>query len=323
MMTRPFISIILPCYNSEKTLNRCIDSILSQTFQDFELVAVNDGSTDGSLEILRNYSGLDNRIRIIDKRNGGVSSARNAALDEARGEWIAFCDSDDYVEPEWLENFISISSGVDLALQGIIYECSGPKTSLHLLQSIYGDTPASKRELITTLISNGVLGYLFTKLFRHSIIDKNRIRFNTESHFREDEEFFSTYLLYVKSWQSSDSVAYHYFLPDGNKKYKGFSYRSLVPIFKNLDAIFDGKYPAAIADIHSENIKGMITIKCYNGEIPTEYECDLYNRLVQYKSRLHGYALIDRFITASHKKRSSRHALIIMHAISKLIKHLK
>ena len=100
----PLISIIVPVYNAESTLIRCLNSLLKQSFEDFELLVVNDGSTDNSLKILRDYERIDDRIVIINKLNGGVSSARNAGLEVVKGEWVAFCDSDDYVEPEFTTN---------------------------------------------------------------------------------------------------------------------------------------------------------------------------------------------------------------------------
>lgn len=99
----PKISIIVPVYNVEEYLSNCIDSILNQTFKDFELILVNDGSTDNSLDICKHYKNIDNRIFIIDKKNGGVSSSRNAGLDIAKGEYIGFVDSDDYIHPQMYE----------------------------------------------------------------------------------------------------------------------------------------------------------------------------------------------------------------------------
>ncbi len=99
----PEISIIVPVYNSEKYLRRCIDSICNQTFKDFELIIVNDGSHDNSLIICNEYAELDPRIRIIDKLNEGVSVARNMALNYANGKYIGFVDSDDYISPRMYE----------------------------------------------------------------------------------------------------------------------------------------------------------------------------------------------------------------------------
>ena len=96
-MNIPKISVIVPVYNVEKYLPRCIDSILAQTFTDFELLLIDDGSKDRSGEICDEYAKKDGRIRVFHKENGGVSSARNLGLDNAKGDWICFCDSDDWL----------------------------------------------------------------------------------------------------------------------------------------------------------------------------------------------------------------------------------
>ena len=90
-------SVIIPVYNAEKTLRRCVDSVLNQNYGDMELLLINDGSTDGSLDICNGYRSFSPQVRVIDKTNGGVSSARNAGLGIAEGEYILFVDSDDYV----------------------------------------------------------------------------------------------------------------------------------------------------------------------------------------------------------------------------------
>ena len=99
------ISIIVPIYNAGNTLHRCIDSILSQTYTSWELLLVDDGSTDSSGAISDEYATKDTRVRVFHKENGGVSSARNVGLDNAQGEWITFVDSDDYIEENFLKSF--------------------------------------------------------------------------------------------------------------------------------------------------------------------------------------------------------------------------
>ena len=99
----PLLSIVVPVYNVEQYLTKCLDSILAQTLTDFEVIAVDDGSPDSCGKILDEYAEKDNRIRVIHKKNGGVSSARNEALDIARGEYIGFVDSDDYIEADMYE----------------------------------------------------------------------------------------------------------------------------------------------------------------------------------------------------------------------------
>ena len=101
------ISVVVPVYNVEDVLHFCIDSILNQTYSDFELLLVDDGSTDKSGDICDQYARKDTRIRVFHKENGGVSSARNLGIDNANGEYICFIDSDDYVNSEFLDSLIS------------------------------------------------------------------------------------------------------------------------------------------------------------------------------------------------------------------------
>ncbi len=110
------ISVIVPAYNAEKTLHRCVDSILAQTFEDFELILVDDGSKDSSGRICDEYAAKDSRIRVVHKSNGGVSSARNAGLDIASGEYVAFIDSDDYIDNDYLLSFTRYNA--DLIVSG-------------------------------------------------------------------------------------------------------------------------------------------------------------------------------------------------------------
>lgn len=102
----PIISIIIPVYNAAKHLHQCIESIIAQTHRDWELILVNDGSKDDSLNICREFATKDSRIIVIDKLNGGVSSARNRGLDEARGEWITFVDADDWLDTDALKIYL-------------------------------------------------------------------------------------------------------------------------------------------------------------------------------------------------------------------------
>ena len=105
MTSTPVVSIIVPVYNAEKFLRRCIDSILAQTYTDFELLLIDDGSKDSSGSICDKYAAKDERIRVFHKENGGVSSARNLGLDHAQGEWVTFVDADDYIEENFLKSF--------------------------------------------------------------------------------------------------------------------------------------------------------------------------------------------------------------------------
>lgn len=114
----PLISVILPVYNMEAYLARCLDSVLNSTYQNLEILCVDDGSRDRSLEILREYEAKDSRIVVIAKENGGVSSARNAGLDRMTGEFVTFIDPDDFIHPQMMELFIKAQriTGADIVI---------------------------------------------------------------------------------------------------------------------------------------------------------------------------------------------------------------
>lgn len=121
-MKNPTISVIVPVYNTEKYLPRCIDSILAQTFTDFELLLIDDGSKDNSANICDEYAAKDQRVRVFHKQNGGVSSARNLGLDNASGEWVTFVDSDDWIDKFFLSIIDVDSLNADLIITAVSEE---------------------------------------------------------------------------------------------------------------------------------------------------------------------------------------------------------
>lgn len=123
MIKSPQISIIIPIYNVERYLHQCIDSILAQTFTDYELLLIDDGSTDGCPAICDEYTEKDNRIRVFHKKNNGITSARNCGIDNANGEWIMHIDSDDWVEPTYVEELYNaaINNKADIAICGFYF----------------------------------------------------------------------------------------------------------------------------------------------------------------------------------------------------------
>lgn len=289
------ISIIVPVYNAEKYLHRCIDSILSQSYTDFELLIIDDGSTDSSGAICDEYAVDDSRVRVFHKPNGGVSSARNLGLDNAQGEYITFSDADDYVGEEWLAAYREvIVDGVDLAIQGY-YIVDGDRTIEKNLFAHQGNTIVAKRELITSLMSQGIYGYLWVKLFRRQIIEENHIRFDEQSAFREDEQFFTQYLIHVGSFMCIDKENYYYILPSSEKKYKGDAYYSLLPIFQSLDIIFDKKLPREICQIHYVNIKDAAVQYILQGQKMTSYHSDLYKRMITTLNYTRGVKMVLNF----------------------------
>ena len=211
------ISIIVPVYNSEKTIRKCLSSIMAQTYKNWECLVVNDGSTDSSGPICDEYALKDNRFRTFHKENGGVSSARNVGLENAKGEWITFCDSDDWVYPNWLDNFaMNLTYDCQLFIQGIkTTRPLGNKTSLKYGFNYLGNTSG----VIKCLYDYNLLGYLFIKLFMRSIINEYKIRFDEGLTFIEDGVFVMEYLSHTKYAFSTNRIGYHYNTPEWDKKY--------------------------------------------------------------------------------------------------------
>ena len=191
----PTISIIVPVYNVEKYLPRCIDSILNQTFSDFELILVDDGSPDRCGHICDEYAAKDERICVIHKRNGGVSSARNAALDIVQGEYVMFCDSDDYVEPDWLQvMYEAIITYPNAWISCNIWSVDANGLCSSKISAAPTDlyTQISFFDLYTSTLS----GSLWNKIFNTTILRTHNIRFNEAYRIGEDTAFNMQYYRY-------------------------------------------------------------------------------------------------------------------------------
>lgn len=230
------ISVIVPVYNTEKYLNRCIQSILTQTYKEFELLLIDDGSTDSSRAICDKFAAQDARVRVFYKENGGVSSARNLGLDNARGEWVTFVDSDDCVYPSWLENFIKNCENVDLICQGL--ESTRPIKGEQCGCNTYTygvNFLGSVDDGLCKLIDLGIVGYVFIKCFKKHIIDENLLRFNTYLTIQEDEEFVLRYMEFCDNIRFTDLIGYHYEYPDYATKYTNLAkYYEVTKLLYNI-----------------------------------------------------------------------------------------
>ena len=180
----PQITIIVPVYNAERTLERCVRSIQAQTVVNWELLLIDDGSEDYSSKLCDEYAIQDSRIRVFHQVNGGASSARNVGLEYTKGEWVVFCDSDDWVDSNWLELFKNqIDNGTELIVQGFIPHGN-------LWQSRTGiNFHGNVKTGILKLQEENILGFMCTKMYKREIIEQCGLRFDTELVLREDELF--------------------------------------------------------------------------------------------------------------------------------------
>lgn len=211
----PAISIIVPVYKVEPYICCCIDSILSQTYSDFELILVDDGSPDKCGAICDEYAEKDSRIRVIHQVNGGVSSARNAGLDVAKGKYIYFVDSDDYIEPELLKTVLfHMESGLDMVVFASqdFYE-DGRIWNRVFKQGVYTlGTPGDINDFIVHTLLPWKIGFsVWDKVFVRSIIEKFHIRFvDSRAIFAEDLHFCLCYCAHVKHIRVIDTCLYNY-----------------------------------------------------------------------------------------------------------------
>lgn len=202
-MSDPKISIIIPIYNREKFIQKCVDSICSQNFSDFECLLIDDGSKDSSGLICDKIAQNDNRFKSIHKENGGVSSARNCGINNATGEWVCFIDSDDWIDENVFQTiFETIDDSVDLC--------------------VYGIKTISEKKIIEMPVKQGVLtlndfemnGSFYSscnKLYKRKILKVNHLFYNEKCKLSEDTYFFVEYSMYVSHIYGFSQIFYNYY----------------------------------------------------------------------------------------------------------------
>lgn len=205
----PRISIIVPVYKVEKYIRKCIDSILSQTYKDWELILVDDGTPDNSGRICDEYAGRDNRIQVIHKKNAGVGAARNTGIEKSTGDYITFVDSDDFCTEYYLQNFIEgleQHNDSDLIIQGMYFYDNG------ITKELFFDPNYYVENVKDAILQNKLLsfGAPYCKLFKKEIIDSYSINFATQYSFGEDTYFFFEYLFHSHKIQLVSTMGYFY-----------------------------------------------------------------------------------------------------------------
>lgn len=227
LILNPKVSIILPIYNVEKFLDTCIQSVINQTLEDIEIILVNDGSTDNSLSICYKYQKKDKRIKVINKTNGGVSSARNRGIQEANGTYIGFVDSDDWIEPEMYEKLYAKIDDInaDVGMCNYVVDNNG-KSTLKAL-----DTDAEvfeKKDIVDYLIPNmigqdsfnskqqNVMGSVCRLIIKRKFIVDNKLMFKTDLALMEDLIFCVEAFLKVDILSLVNGGYYHYVTNDNS-----------------------------------------------------------------------------------------------------------
>ena len=253
------ISVIIPVFNVAPYLRRCVDSLLKQTFRDFELILVDDGSSDGSSAICDEYQRTylpslqkegqgDIVISVIHQKNAGVSAARNRGIAEAHGEYLSFVDADDWVEPGFLQAFadeVEQHKDVDLVVQGY-KEDSGEE---HRMDAAYVILDASAEHTIIETEETKLLGLVWNKLWKKSIIDRNGLGLNTKVTIGEDMLFLLSYLQYCRSMAIVPCTYYYYVNRVGSATDKEFAFdmwQEQSNNYHKLINIYTEKWPSMV-----------------------------------------------------------------------------
>lgn len=276
-MKKPQLSVIIPIHNAAPYLHRALKSIVNQTFKDFEVLLINDESTDESVEIASEYLKYP-FIKLINTNRGGVSRARNIGIKNATGEWVTFMDADDWIETSFYESYFNEikknEETCDIIFSGYIRELSsGNYKKISLSPSYVHDNLSITIEYLYKVEA---FGWAWNKLFKRSIIELNQIYFEPTIQLREDELFTLKYCKHVNSIQIISASLYHYMMNNNSLVHKKRNYidyqRVSDQLYKEYHRYFDNKrfQEKYKIDYASGIFYSLTTI--YTGETPASKE---------------------------------------------------
>lgn len=231
------VSVIIPVYNGEKTIERCLNSVLNQTLKDIEVIVVNDGSTDKTSDILNGFT--DSRLKIITQENAGQGFARNTGIDAATGEYVGFVDSDDTIEPEMYEEMYRLAAAGNADVVQCRIMClwqDGRKKVLYKSALEGSVSPRSSEDYIAVYLARGIHSpEICNKIFRRKFMLSNNLRFgDTKKYFSEDTLFNIRMIGCLKSIYFCPKIYYNYYQYPESHMHKGAEIR-----IKKIQILFD------------------------------------------------------------------------------------
>lgn len=216
----PKVSIIIPVYNKEEYITATLDSVLNQSFEDFEVIIVDDGSTDKTPEKVKEYTDKDNRFHVIHIPNAGVSHARNVGINHAEGEWLQFLDGDDLIDREYLFAAVNMveDCGADIIFTDFCMIDENGQCLKTVKSQEYGlaDQAGLCRSFIEQQYHNGFFGYIANKLFKYTLLEKSKAKFNEQIKLAEDLDFYSQLYCAVEKACFSCINSFYYLQTDSN-----------------------------------------------------------------------------------------------------------
>lgn len=295
------VSVIIPVYNTAEYLPQCLDSVTAQSHSDLEIIAVDDGSTDSSAEILQRHAATDGRLRVISQPNRGVSAARNAALDAATGEYVVFVDSDDCIDCDHISLMAGLARPDNAVFTGTVRLDGGHKSTVDVPE-LEGLTT---REAIIALRRAQYFGWVYSNIFSMEIIRREGLRFDESMRIHEDEEFKARYMRHVSSIASTGTATYLYTVRKNSAVHTQRRMESAVAAYRRLydslyDALPDGENrylsariflqqcAAALRRRYTERVfaETMYALQCYLNSSPEKFIRDGRDRKVLRRSRI-------------------------------------
>ena len=250
---KPLVSIIVPVYNGERQIERCVKSLIEQSYENIEIIILNDGSVDHTMQILNKYKSLDDRIIVVDKPNSGVSDTRNIGLKQAKGEYVQFVDADDWLPNDATKQLVY---GMQQNCEMVICDYNRVVDNNIIVKGhIPEEGPISRTEFALYMMkapANYYYGVLWNKMFRMDIIRKYELDFPIEIDWCEDLRFNLEYLQYVKQVYVLQKPLYYYVLTKGslaqsrtdlidNLRVRNYLFEQYKALYESLDLYDENK----------------------------------------------------------------------------------
>lgn len=233
------VSVIVPMYNAEKYIDRCTKSILEQTYNNIEIIIVDDGSTDESLQKINKF--LDGRIKVYSQKNKGVSAARNLGIEKSTGDYLLFVDADDYIDKKMVEELVSKVENDSTLVFCNNYEIWKNRIDARILFSEYNNCEIKKNDVLKE-IASGNAGLVCSKLVSSKVIKDNNIKFNEKIIMGEDQVFFLEVSEKTKTFKYVKKALYHYDRTNEESttlRYKENLYNNFLIVYKKTKLVFE------------------------------------------------------------------------------------
>ena len=285
-MINPMISVIVPIYNAEKYLDKCIDSIVNQTYKNLEIILVDDGSPDHCPSICDKWAEKDSRIKVIHKENEGVSKARNTALDCMNGSYATFIDSDDFVSPDMLETMLTeaLKEAADMVICGFnfVFYDTGKTEKVFCAEKLYTDN-----QILNSYISDDIRPEACAKLINRDVI--NHIRFDEGVGYAEDLLFNYYVLKQCKAVKCIEECLYYYVQSSGNSSTTAYMTDDRAKSYNVTNIIVEDMRNSDLYNVavwrHVRTLYALISrvIKSNDNYFYDTYFNDMKNEILKYK----------------------------------------